>query len=292
MEELTVRYGNRTAIDRATWRAAAGQITVIMGANGAGKSSTLRVAVGLLAPTAGSVRVLGLDPRDRALRPRVGVMLPAGGFYPSSTARRSLSVLAAQYASPQPIAELATFVGLTHLDTPYRRMSSGEQRKLALAAALVGRPELVIADEPTSGLDPTARHHVWTLFNQLRARGVSVVTTTHPGQEAEALADHVVMYHDGRVVADGTLEELLRGSETLRFTAGAGIDLAGLRAALPEHCEVIEEQPGRYIVSPGSEAQVAATVTAWCVQHGVAPRELHVGRRDLESVYFEVTDVA
>lgn len=284
-----MRYGARVAVDAVSWSAHCGEITVVMGANGAGKSSTLRVCLGLTQATRGKAEVLGLPPTRRELRPRVGAMLPDGGFYPSTTARRALRLLAAQYANPHPVGLIAERVGLDQLDTAYRRMSNGEQRKLALAAALIGRPELLIADEPTTGLDPAARAHVWELFRELRDLGVSIVTTTHLAHEAQALADRVVMYGAGRIIADGTLDDLLQGDDELRFRAGTGVELGSLRAALPEGCVVNEVAPGEYLVTPGGQPQIVATVTAWCVQHGVTPRELNVGRKDLEALFLELS---
>lgn len=291
IESLTVAYGTKLAVEDASWRAPRGEITVVMGPNGAGKTSTFRVCAGLIRPTSGSVRVWGQLPTDRGLRPRVGVMLPSGGFYPSVTARRALTLLAGQYTNPQPIEALAERVELSALDTPYRRMSSGEQRRLSLAAALIGRPDVLIADEPSSGLDPAARHRVWDLFAELRKAGVSVVVSTHLSDEAQAIADHLVLYRSGHVVATGAIADFLGDEDVLRFRAGAGLPLDTLRTALPPHTNVDENSPGHYTVEAATP-ELAATVTSWCAAHGISISELRIGRKSLEDVYLELTNGA
>ena len=185
---LVKRYRHALAVDGLTLTAARGEVTSILGPNGAGKTTTIEICEGYRRADAGTVRVLGRDPvRDaRALRPRVGVMLQAGGVPPAVPAGEYLRLLARFHAHPLDPAGLLTRVGLTEVArTPYKRLSGGQQQRLALAATVIGRPELVFLDEPTAGLDPQARHATWDLIGELRTAGVSVILTTHFMDEAE-----------------------------------------------------------------------------------------------------------
>src|SRR5664280_689980 len=175
--------------------------------------------------------------------------------------------------------------------TPYRRLSGGQQQRLSLAMAVVGRPELVFLDEPTAGLDPQARRATWELLSALRADGVTVVLTTHYMEEAERLADHVVIVDAGRVVASGTPAELTRGGadRQLRFRAPPALELDRLVLALPVGSHASEVAPGQYVVEGTIDPQLLATVTAWCAAHGVLAEDLRVMQRSLEDVFLELT---
>ncbi|HEY4460562.1 MAG TPA: ABC transporter ATP-binding protein, partial [Pseudonocardiaceae bacterium] len=176
--------------------------------------------------------------------------------------------------------------------TPYKRLSGGQQQRLSLACALVGRPELVFLDEPTEGMDPQARRLVWDLVDALRTDGVSVLLTTHLMDEAEALADQVVIIDNGRVVAQGSPGELTTSTadeQRLRFQARRGLDLRLLKAALPEDCTTDETTPGHYVVNGEITPQVVSTVTAWCAQQGVLAEALQVSKRSLEDVFLDLT---
>jgi ABC-2 type transport system ATP-binding protein len=213
---LAKRYGGTTALDGVSLAAPRAAVTAILGPNGAGKTTTVEICEGYRRQDAGTVRVLGLHPRDRALRSRVGVMLQTGGVYPGARAAEMLRLIASYAASPLDLNALLDRVGLTRVArTTYRRLSGGEQQRLKLAMAIVGRPELAFLDEPTAGLDPQSRRATWALIEELRAAGVSVVLTTHYMEEAEHLADHVVVIDHGRVVAAGSPEALTGGTRSL-----------------------------------------------------------------------------
>ena len=292
---LVKSYRGRTVVDGLTLTAAAGAVTAVLGPNGAGKTTTVECCEGLRRPDAGTVRVLGLDPvRDGArLRPRIGVMLQDGGLPTGARAGEVLRHVASLHAAPLDPGRLAAVLGLEPvLRTTVRRLSGGQRQRLALAAAVVGRPELVFLDEPTAGLDPQARNAVWELVRALRDAGVAVLLTTHLMDEAERLADQVVVVDAGRVVAAGTPADLTRGADLLTFNGPSGLDLVTLRTALPEGVTAVEIVPGRYAVEgvavplgPGA----VATVTAWCAAHGVLPEGLALGRRTLEDVFLELT---
>lgn len=214
IDGLVMRYGAKVAVDRLTLTVDRHTITAVLGPNGAGKTTTLETCEGYRRPMAGTVRVLGLDPhRDRtALLPRIGVMLQRGGAWSGVRAMEMLRHIASLHAHPLDTEVLADRLGLGDCGrTPYRRLSGGQQQRLALAMAIVGRPELVFVDEPTAGMDPHARRATWELLRELRANGVTVVLTTHHMDEAERLADRIHIVDQGRLVGSGTPDELTEG---------------------------------------------------------------------------------
>ncbi len=299
VEGLVKRYGTARAADGLSMVARAGEVTAVLGPNGAGKTTTVECCVGLRRPDAGTVRVLGLDPwRDAArLRPRVGVLLQDGGLPTGAPALRVLRHVASLHQAPLDVAALAGLLGLDAVArTAVRRLSGGQRQRLALACAVVGRPELVLLDEPSAGVDLQGRQVVWELLERLRDAGVAVVLTTHSMEEAERLADAVVLVRAGRVVATGTVESLTGGTaggDRLVFSAPPGLDLEQLRLALPATVVASEPRRGTYEVVPAGagviDPQVVATVTSWCAARAVMPRGLTIGRRTLEEAVLELT---
>ncbi|GAB3367617.1 ABC transporter ATP-binding protein [Amycolatopsis echigonensis] len=292
---LAKSYGSTTAVDGIDLRMERGSLLALLGPNGAGKTTTVEICEGFRRPDAGQVRVLGLDPvaDSSQLRPRVGIMPQGGGAYPGVRAEEMLRLVASCAANPHDPAWLLEVLGLGGAKrTPFKRLSGGQQQRLSLACALVGRPELVFLDEPTAGMDPQARRLVWDLLAALRADGVSVLLTTHLMEEAETLADQVVIVDHGKVVVEGTPHSLtLEAGEAaqLRFRARRKLDTTLLEAALPEGYRVSETAPGSYLVEGAVDPQVVSAVTAWCAQQGVLPEQLQVGRRTLEEVFLELT---
>jgi ABC-2 type transport system ATP-binding protein len=249
---------------------------------------------GFLKPESGTVRILGLDPvADNArLRERMGVMLQGGGGYPAARAGEMLGLVAAYSARPLDPTWLMDVLGLTDsARTTYRRLSGGQQQRLALACAIVGRPELVFLDEPTAGMDAHARIVVWDLIDGLRRDGVTVVLTTHQLTEAEQLADRLMIIDRGAAVATGTPSELMqRGAENqLRFSAPPKLDLSLLISALPETYRATEVAPGEYLVEGHVDPQVLSTVTAWCARLDVLATGMRVEQRSLEDVFLDLT---
>ncbi|MDT4970339.1 MAG: type transport system ATP-binding protein [Pseudonocardiales bacterium] len=295
VRDLTKAYAGKPAVDGLSLLVPPGSVLALLGPNGAGKTTTIEICEGFRRPDGGSVRVLGLDPiaDATALRPRVGVMLQGGvGGYTSAKAIELLRLFASYAAHPHDPAALLDSVGLADVaQTQVKRLSGGQQQRLSLALALVGRPELVFLDEPTAGMDPQARRGTWEFIRRLRADGVSVVLTTHFLDEAEHLADTVVVIDAGRVVAAGTPAELTRsGAEgQIRFRATPGLLLASLVAALPAGSQATEPEPGRYLVSGEVSPQLLAMLTAWCAGQGVLADDLTIGRRSLEDVFLELT---
>ncbi|MER7843525.1 ABC transporter ATP-binding protein [Kitasatospora sp. NPDC096077] len=292
---LVKRYGDKSAVDGLDLTITSGAITAVLGPNGAGKTTTIETCEGYRRPDAGTVRVLGLDPvtQNEALRPRIGVMLQSGGVYAGARAVEMLRHTAKLHAHPLDVDALVERLGLGSCGrTTYRRLSGGQQQRLALAMAVVGRPELVFLDEPTAGLDPQARRATWDLVRDLRRDGVTVVVTTHHMDEAEQLADHVAIVDRGKVIAGGTTEELCRdgAEDALRFDGPPGLDLGPLLAELPAGATAVETAPGSYRVgAPLEPARLLAAVTAWCASAGVLPERLAVQRRSLEDVFLDLT---
>jgi ABC-2 type transport system ATP-binding protein len=295
LTDVVKSYGDRRAVAGLSLRVPVGQVLALLGPNGAGKTTIIEICEGFRRPDSGTVRVLGLEPiRDGArLRPQVGVMLQDGvGAYTGARAGELLTLFAAYAANPLDPGELLDRVGLSSsAGTPVRRLSGGQKQRLSLAMALVSRPSLVFLDEPTAGMDPQARRGTWELISKLRTDGVTVVLTTHFLDEAEYLADTVVVMDGGRVVASGSPADLTRaGAEgQIRFRAPAGLTLSSLMATLPPGTHAVEVDPGRYLVTGEVNPQLLATLMSWCAAQGVLAQDIAVERRSLEDVFLELT---
>jgi len=219
-------------------------------------------------------------------------MLQSGGIPPSVPAADYLKLLSSFHVRPISPAALLDLVGLTAVErTPYKRLSGGQQQRLSLAAAIIGRPELVFLDEPTAGMDPQARHATWELITQLRQAGVSVILTTHFMEEAERLCDHVAIIDHGQLVTAGTPAQLTGTVGQLRFRAEPGLDVDSLLTVLPAASAVKESPAGHYVIEVHGAVDplLLAAVTAWCAERGVLANSLRVESRTLEDVFLELT---
>jgi ABC-2 type transport system ATP-binding protein len=294
VRDLTVRYGSTggtVAVDGLTLEARAGEVLVVLGPNGAGKTSTIESLEGYRRPAAGRVTVLGLDPfaDHHRLTGRMGVMLQKGGVYPMLGPRRVLDLFSSYYPDPLAPDALLDLVALRPVAaTPWRHLSGGEQQRLSLALALIGRPQVVFLDEPTAGVDPEGRLAIRAVVADLRAQGVCVLLTTHELAEAEKMADRIVILSRGRVVLDGAPAELTAatGSPALVFGAPPGLDTASLALALGAGARVSEETPGRYRVTGVSGPATTASLATWLAERDAVLSDLVIGR-SLEEVYFE-----
>lgn len=292
VDELVVRYGTTVAVADVSFVARPGEVTVVLGPNGAGKTSTLECLEGYRAPDGGTVRVDGLDPiRDGAqLRRRIGVMLQGGGVYTGIRPPEALRLFASYYDDPRDPEELLRLVGLGHRRrTTWRSLSGGEQQRLSLALALVGRPTVAFLDEPTAGVDLQGRQLIRSLVGDLRSDGVCVVLTTHDLEEAEGLADRIVIVDAGRVVADGTPDELLsaESADHFSFRAETGLDCVGLGIAID--VPVSEVRPGHYRVATRPTPAAVAAVTNWLAAQGQLLGDLRAGRQRLDDVFLRLT---
>lgn len=289
---LRVAFGTTVAVHDVSFEADAGSITVLLGPNGAGKTTTLDCVAGFRRPDRGTIRVLGLDPVDDvvAIHRRLGVMLQQGGLHTGIRPAEALRMYAAFFERPRDPGELLEMVGLTERSrTPWRSLSGGEQQRLSLALALVGRPEAVILDEPTAGVDVAGKLLIRDLVRRLRGDGLAVLVTTHDLAEVEDLADRIVIIDAGRVVAIGTPAELLAAGDhhDIRFRARPGLPIAELEARLG--ARVAEVEPGSYVVETTPDPAVVATLTAWLASHDELVGDLVAGRRGLEEVFLRLT---
>ena len=290
---LRVDLGGTTAVADVSFQADAGEVVTLLGPNGAGKTTTVETAEGYRRPTSGSVRVLGMDPvRDHArVVSRVGVMLQAGGVYPMLTPTDAVRLFARYYDDPDDPDDVLRRVGLVGrpASTPWRRLSGGEQQRTSLALALVGRPEVVFLDEPTAGVDPQGRLVIRDLVRSLRDGGACVVLTTHELEEAERLADRVVIVDRGRVVAEGTPAELMAAGagDEIRFGAPPGLEVAALAARLGG--PVDETTPGEYRAGVAATPANVAALTGWLAERDLPLADLRAGRQSLEDVFLRLT---
>lgn len=293
-DRLVVRYGELTAVGGVSLSCDRGEVVALLGPNGAGKTSTVETLEGFRRPTAGTVRVLDLDPvADRdLLTPQIGVMLQDGGVYPGIRPLEMLRLYAALYPNPEDPESLLERVGLAHRRrSTWRQLSGGEQQRLSLALALVGRPSVTFLDEPTAGVDVNGRQIVRQIVRDLAAAGTAVLVTTHDLEEAEKLADRVVIIDHGLLVADGTPAELMAagGRQEIRFGAPPGLDTAALGKVLVAHVDEIS--PGEYQVQAEPTPNNVALITAWLAERDLPLADLRAGRQRLEDVFIALTSV-
>jgi len=291
VNELRVHYGSLVAVDGVSLEAAAGEIVALLGPNGAGKTSTVETIEGYRRPTSGQVRVCGFDPvaDHHKVVDVIGVMLQSGGIPNQMRVGEALQQYASFYPNPLDPADLIERVGLAHrARATWRQLSGGEQQRLSLALALMGRPRVAFLDEPTAGIDPAGRQVVRDLVAGLRTEGVCVVLTTHDLADVEHLADRVVIMDRGRVLADGTPAELTGGSsDSFRFTAEAGLACSELAGAID--AAVSETNPGRYVVAAAPTPTRMAALTSWLARHDITLGGLQAGSRTLEEVFLDLT---
>jgi ABC-2 type transport system ATP-binding protein len=288
IEELGKRYGNHVALSDVTFDVARGEILVLLGPNGAGKTTTVEIIVGLRSADEGSVEVLGKPPGSRDLAQRIGVMPQKGDLYAGIRAEEALRLFASFYEKPEDPTGLLEQLELDRVKrTTYRRLSGGEQRRLSLALALVGRPEVAFLDEPTAELDVEGQRRVWSIVSELRERGTTVVLTTHSLEEAERIADRVAILAHGRLVALGTPGELAGEGTGLSFHTSKPIDAKALAAALD--AKIAKSGAGYRLTGPEVAPKLVSRLATWLSARGVLLTHLDAESRSLEDVYLELT---
>ena len=290
VSQLVIAYGSTKAVDHVSFQALPGRVTVILGPNGAGKTSTIEACEGFTTATSGTIRVLGLDPskQRKQLNERMGVMLQDGGIYPSSRVGELVAQYCALYGNKIDAASLVAQVGLASVSaTTYRRLSGGEKQRLSLALALAAQPDVIFLDEPTSGIDVNGRDLVRSIIRDLRQRGCCVVVATHELDEAERIADDVLIFHRGTIVAAGTLEELRAGREEIRFTSQSLVDTQSLATTLGFAVE--QTRQNEYTVAGTSDARVIVQLTDWAKANNVNIGDIGAGSQRLDEVFRRLT---
>ena len=267
-----------------------GEVLAVLGPNGAGKTSTVEILEGYRDRDGGEVNVLGFDPADGGadFRARIGIVLQGGGFDPFLTVREMLTMYGSYYPTPRAVDEVVELVGLTEkAESRVRTLSGGQQRRLDLGLGLIGDPRLLFLDEPTTGFDPSARRHAWELVRRMCDLGKTVLLTTHYMEEAQALADRVVVIAAGEKVAEGTPESIggrATAEVLIRFVLPTGTRASDVPVAATE-------EPGRVaVVRTSSPTPVLHELTAWAMARGDELNSLTVARPSLEDVYLQLTE--
>ena len=289
---LTKSYGSFEALRGIDLEVRRGEVLALLGPNGAGKTTAVEILEGYRRRDSGTVSVLGHDParRDRDLRARVGIVLQECAVDPYLTVREALTQRSHLYAAPRPIDEVVALVGLeAKADARIKVLSGGQQRRLDLGLALIGNPELIFLDEPTTGFDPSARREAWDVVRDLCAEGRTVVLTTHYMDEAQALADTVVVLAEGRIVAAGppdTLGGRDHGVTTVRFSLPPGVTPDDL--PLPEGVTSVV-RGGAVEFAVDEPTRVLRDLAEWALARGEELAGLTVLRPSLEDVYLALT---
>ena len=290
VHQLCKSYGDLAAVDRVSFHVESGELVAILGHNGAGKTTTVEILEGHRHRDSGRVSVLGLDPESggRSLRRRIGIVLQEAGFGGTITVAEALALYSSFWSDPRPTDELLAVVGLTtKRDARIATLTGGQRRRLDLALSLVGRPQVLFLDEPTTGLDPVARREAWQLIHQLRGEGAAVLLTTHYMDEAEQLADRVIVMAHGKLVAEGTTGQLaarLGAQAVITFRLPNGVapsELPEVSGQVDVLDPVIEVRTAR----PTEDLQI---LTGWALGRDTYLAALAVTRPRLEDVYLEL----
>ena len=291
--ELHKRYGETRAVDGVSFEVPAGTVFGLLGPNGAGKTTTVEVLEGLRAPDSGDVSVLGIDAVHRPddLKSRIGVSLQSAALYPRLTVVEVLELFRGFYQRGRASDEL---IGLMDLgekrDTRTANLSGGQRQRLSVALALVNDPELVFLDEPTTGMDPAARRALWDIILTLRSDGKTVLLTTHYREEAEVLCDRVAIMDHGKILEEGTVDELVSRrfkERAVRFDAIDGI--ADDRLAAMPGVTAVKHEDGVVLAYTSDVAGTIGAVLDAAEALGVEPANLGVRRATLEDVFLDLT---
>lgn len=291
VHDLTKSYGDQTVVDHVSFSVEEGEIFAILGPNGAGKTTTVESIAGLRSPDSGNIQVFGLDPlRDRVeLRKRLGVQLQESRFQDRIKVREVVETFASFYPDPLDGSAMLGRLGLGGKEgTLYSKLSGGQQQRLSIAVALVGRPRMVILDELTTGLDPQARRDAWSLIEELRDSGVTVLLVTHFMEEAERLADRLALIDGGRLVALDTPQGLVDSvglEQRIRFRTSATIEDASL-TVLPEVSGVLRGDGEIVVTGNGNLLFAIASLLA---QRQIVPERLQVDQTSLDDAFVAIT---
>jgi ABC-2 type transport system ATP-binding protein len=290
VRDLTKSYGEIRAVDGLSFHVGAGEVYALLGENGAGKSTTVEILEGHRTRTSGDVTVLGQDPgrAGRDFRDRIGIVLQSSGVEHELTVREAVSIYSSCYSSRRSVTDVIELVGLApQLDQRVGHLSGGQRRRLDLALGIAGNPSLLFLDEPTTGFDPAARRQAWDLVRELGSGGTTVLLTTHYLDEAEHLATRVGVLAAGRLVAEGTPDELIGGAGTtvVRFDLPSGATADDLGGVLPGDALVSLD---RVEFTTSAPTAAVHAVTGWAVARGVELTGLVVTRPSLEDVFLQL----
>jgi ABC-2 type transport system ATP-binding protein len=290
VRDLTKSYGDIRAVDGLSFHVGAGEVYALLGENGAGKSTTVEILEGHRTRTSGDVTVLGQDPgrAGRDFRDRIGIVLQSSGVEHELTVREAVSIYSSCYSSRRAVTDVIELVGLApQLDQRVGHLSGGQRRRLDLALGIAGNPSLLFLDEPTTGFDPAARRQAWDLVRELGSGGTTVLLTTHYLDEAEHLATRVGVLAAGRLVAEGTPDELIGGSGTtvVRFDLPSGATADDLGGVLPSDALISLD---RVEFTTSAPTAAVHAVTGWAMARGVELTGLVVTRPSLEDVFLQL----
>jgi ABC-2 type transport system ATP-binding protein len=293
---LRMSYDGFEAVRGIDLQVYRGEIFTFLGPNGAGKTTTVEILEGHRKRTGGEVLVLGEDPEhaDRWWRARVGVVLQSSRVEQQLTVRECLELYAGYYPAPRAVREVIELVGLGRKEeAQVALLSGGQQRRLDVALALIGDPELVFLDEPTTGFDPSARRSAWEMIDGLRKLGKTIFLTTHYMDEAEALADRIVVLRAGMIVAQGTPGTLGgrdRAAYQITFTLPAGVGLEELPLDAAKASQLDEN--GKVLIESEQVMATLRALSGWAIERGHEFSDLNVRRPALEDIYLELTEPA
>ena len=287
VDRLTKRFGDFAAVDGVSFEVPEGQLVAVLGPNGAGKTTTLEMLEGFAAPTSGTARVLGVDPHrgDRRWRARIGLVLQSTSLDAELTVRGTLAVFAGLYPNPRSVGEVLELVDLADdAETRVGVLSGGQRRRVDVAIGIIGRPEVLFLDEPTTGLDPEARRRAWTAVENLAETGTTVVLTTHYIDEADHLANRLILLASGRIIADTTPEGLRSrgGPATVRYRVPEDVVRDDLPATLSLH---MDPESRAMVVRADDPAGPLRELLGWADSHDVGLSGLEVGPPSLEDAY-------
>jgi ABC-2 type transport system ATP-binding protein len=291
VQGLTKRFGSLVAVDDISFAVQQGEIFGLLGKNGAGKTTTVEILEGYQSGDAGTVQVLGVNPREGggAWKDRIGLVLQDSDFDPGHTVAETVNLFAGFFSRPKSVSETLALVGLTDkANVRIGRLSGGQRRRVDVALGIIGSPELLFLDEPTTGFDPSARREFWTMLEGLRATGTTILLTTHYMEEAQHLCDRIAILATGKIVAEGTSSTLiaLSGTTSVRFARDESLDLDALSSATNIALRVVGDKVSADLAHAQEDL---LRLLHYCEKSGIVLDGLEVVRPTLDDVFLDVT---
>tara|TARA_Y100000590_G_scaffold362724_1_gene420045 strand:+ start:10134 stop:11060 length:927 start_codon:yes stop_codon:yes gene_type:complete len=288
--KLTKKYGDSLAVNNVSIRVDVGEVFALLGPNGAGKTTTVEILEGHRSKTSGEVKVLGMDPSNDSpeFRSKVGIVLQETGIEQYLTASEVLGQFTSFYKTPRKVSDLLEMTGLTEeKDKRVKKLSGGQKRRLDVAIGLCGNPDLLFLDEPTTGFDPSARRTFWDMIKKLKSDGTTIVLTTHYMEEAEYLADTVALMNHGKLITQGSLNDLriLYNKTSITFTSDDAYN------QLPKNLkEIAVISEGTVSINTEDPTTILSELTGWAISRGIELSNLEVSRQNLEEIYLGILE--